>query len=165
MVSSTGKFISNFQKNKKKDYPALIMSSVCISNGYRKTIHTGTYTETHTEPTLEPALKNTVLGFRPTDLGFTKSRWWWHGWNELYVWFDDYLWDSTTKIQQKPSISKFSRISATNPPTKCYTREPLKALWSIRNRMQRLPVEKIPKIEGVVMCLMNNLLWTMWTQC
>ena len=40
--------------------------------------------------------------------------------------------------------------------------------WSTlehRNRMQRLPVEKIPKIEGVVMCLMNNLLWTMWTQC
>ena len=74
MVSSTGKFISNFQKNKKKDYPALIMSSVCISNGYRKTIHTGTYTETHTEPTLEPALKNTVLGFPPNDLGFTKTR-------------------------------------------------------------------------------------------
>ena len=74
MVSSTGKFILDFQKNKKLGYPTLILLSICISNCYRNTTHTGTYTETYTEPTLEPALKNTVLGFRPTDFGFTKSR-------------------------------------------------------------------------------------------
>ena len=55
-------------------YPTLILLSICISNGYKEITHTGTYTETYTEPTLEPALKNTVLGFRPTDFGFTKSR-------------------------------------------------------------------------------------------
>ena len=36
-------------KKQKKDYPALILLSICISNGYRKTTHTGTYTETYTE--------------------------------------------------------------------------------------------------------------------
>ena len=36
----------------------------------------------------------------------------------------------TTKIQQKPSISKFSRISATIPPTKCSYLETDGALWS-----------------------------------
>ena len=55
-------------------YPTLILLSICISNGYKEITHTGTYTETYTEPTLEPALKNTVLGFRPTNFGFTKSR-------------------------------------------------------------------------------------------
>ena len=50
----------------------------------------------------------------------------------------------TTKIQQKNAISKFSRISATNPPTKCYTREPLKALWNIETECSASIVEKIP---------------------
>ena len=57
-------------KNKKLGYPTLILLSICISNCYRNTTHTGTYTETYTEP----ALKNTALGFPPTDFGFTKSR-------------------------------------------------------------------------------------------
>ncbi len=74
MVSSTGKFILDFQKNKKLGYPTLILLSICISNCYRNTTHTGTYTETYTEPALEPSLKNTALGFPPTDFGFTKSR-------------------------------------------------------------------------------------------
>ena len=40
----------------------------------------------------------------------------------------------TTKIQQKNAISKFSRLSATNPPTKCYAREKQRALWSTYTR-------------------------------
>ena len=59
-------------KKQKKDYPALILLSICISNGYRKTIHTGTYTETHTEPALEPSLKNTAFGVPADWLWFHK---------------------------------------------------------------------------------------------
>ena len=96
-----GNFILDFPKNKKMGYPTLILLSTCVTNSYKEITHTGTYTETYTEPTLEPALKNTVLGFPPTDFGFTKSRWWWHEWNELHVWFDDYLWDSNYKDTTK----------------------------------------------------------------
>ncbi len=38
----------------------------------------------------------------------------------------------TTKIQQKPSISKFSRISVTIPQTKWYAHENQRSPWSIK---------------------------------
>ena len=107
-------------------YPTLILLSICISNGYRKTTYTGTYTETHTEPTLKPSLKNTVLGSGRQTLVSQKQ-----GDDDMNE--TNYMYGlmtisriPTTKIQQKPSISKFSRISATNPPTKCYTHEKIR---------------------------------------
>ena len=144
MVSSTGKFILDFQKNKKLGYPTLILLSICISNCYRNTTHTGTYTETYTEPALEPSLKNTALGFPPTDFGFTKSRWWWHEWNELHVWFDEYFWDSNYKdTTKKRHFQILENICHQSSDKVLYT-------WTAegtvehQNKKLRFPVEEIP---------------------
>ena len=97
-------------------YPTLILLSICISNGYRKkTTHTGTLTETHTETHTEkycfgvPADK---LWFHKIQVMMTRMKrttcmvWW------LSLRFQ------LQRYNKKLSISKFSRISATNPPTK-----------------------------------------------
>ena len=105
-------------------YPTLILLSTCVTNSYRKTTHTGTLTETHTEPALKPSLKNTVLGSgqltlvsqNPGDDDTNETNYMYGLMSISEI--------PTTKIQQKLSISKFSRISVTILPTKCYTCEP-----------------------------------------
>ena len=119
MVSSTGKFHFGLPKKQKiglSHTDFVIYLYIKWLQKYNP--HWNPHWNLHWNPHWNPHWKILLWGSGRLTLGFTKSRWWWHEWNELHVWFDDYLWDSTTKIQQKNAISKFSRISATNPPTK-----------------------------------------------
>ena len=52
----------------------------------------------------------------------------------------------TTKIQQKPSISKFSRITATNPPTKCSYLKTDGALWSKETGCSTFLLKKVQQL-------------------
>ena len=79
MVSSTGKFIFDFQKNKKLGYPTLILLFVCISNGYRNTTHTGTYTGTYTET-------YTVTYTEKYCFGVPANRLWFHKIQVVMTW-------------------------------------------------------------------------------
>ena len=68
MVSSTGKFISNFQKNKKRIIPHWL----CHLSVYQMVTEKQSTLEPTLKPTLEPSLKNTAFGVLGDWLWFHK---------------------------------------------------------------------------------------------
>ena len=117
---------------------------------------------TEKQPTLEPSLKPTLnphwnphwkiplLGFPPTNFGFTKSRWWWHEWNELHVWFDEYFWDSNYKDTTKTfDFQIFENICHNSSDKVLY-------VWTIEDAVEHLITRRRLPVEGVTRTVVVN---------
>ena len=145
MVSSTGKFIFDFQKNKKLGYPTLILLFVCISNGYRNTTHTGTYTGTYTETYTVTYTEKYCFGVPANRLWFHKIQvvMTWMKRTKRMVWWvsQRFHYKDTTKNCHFQILENICRI----PSDKVLYTWTAEGTMEHINTRQYLPVEKIPR--------------------